>query len=323
MAAASTESSDVFVVHVARDGEADRTYEVARRESKWVLHEVTRGGSERSHLDSGRDAVRLVAAHVPLHLDALTSLRFGPARWGPSPAELLTALTIGDDALEAPDSEDSFDVDVVGLAEQVKALRCWIGSSHVAALVQRDEVLAVLLDEDEAGLSGDTVAEYAWYSDAGGAPTSWEGGASLIRLTGTLGLDHRWGDVETDNTLTDLPLSGSELTDTVATWIGSLDDADVATAFAHEVFDPAGSLTETERQRWLELMDAVDVRVSIHLDQPHQDDVLRRLSGSSDYAAVRAAFTHPRGAMGKALRGALEQYEEEGGGLSQYLHWPR
>src|SRR3954454_10768276 len=197
----------------------------------------------------------------------MNSVHITPAAWGPAPSELLAALRIDPSALDAQQGDDRFDIMVEGLEERIVAVPCWVGDSHVAGVAHEGRVVPVLLDEYGEALAGEELAWYSWHSESGGAPISWDGGAELLRLNGPLALDHGWGDIETGSSLVQLPADPEGLAQLIGDWLSGEDGTSLlGAAFALEPFDPVGSLSAEDREEWQQLLNAVDVTVTLPLD---------------------------------------------------------
>jgi hypothetical protein len=184
-----SKSTDVFRVETTGPDGTVKAVEVIRTHDGYLM----RGDSEASRKaeSAGADPVALVQA--ALMVDAVTSIRITPAVWGPAISELLAALRIDPSALDGEEGDDRFEIASDGLDERIVAVPCWVGDCHVAGLVHGGRVVPVLMDDDEEGLAGEEFARYTWFSESGGAPVSWDGGAELLRLNGPLGLQHSWG----------------------------------------------------------------------------------------------------------------------------------
>jgi hypothetical protein len=175
-----------------------------------------------------------------------------------------------------------------------------------------NDVHPVLFDRSEGEFVGlPVIAETSWFSESGGAPISWDGGASLSRLCPGILLSKAWGDVRQDTEL--LEASGPlEIGQAVASFIAA-DDQQFAAACLLEEFDPAGTLSEQDALHWAELVDSVNVSVTIDLEpneeMPACRDALRQ---DPAYAAVAAALAKPDSARGLNLRGRLEDVRDSG-----------
>lgn len=312
------EASDVFRVESADPDGTANSVEVIRTHDGYLM----RGGPgpEATRTADGADPVALVRA--ALVVDAVTSVRITPATWGPAPAELLAALRIDPSVLDGEQGDGRFDVESDGLSQRIVAVPCWIGDCHVAGLVYDGRVVPVLLDDDEEGLAGEELARFTWFSESGGAPISWNGGAELLRLNGPVGLDHRWGDIEDGSSLVELPADPEGLAELIGEWLRDDDGTSLlGAAFAYEPFDPGGSLSAQHREEWQQLLGAVDVNVTLTLDADTRVLVRQVLERQVGYAALKDALAHPTSQTGRMLQRALKEFADNGRVLDDVLNW--
>ncbi|MFW3171755.1 hypothetical protein [Geodermatophilus sp. CPCC 206100] len=318
-AAQQASGTDVFRVQTTRPDGTEETVEVIKTHGGYLTRADRPAGATGTPNSTSADPVALVQA--ALVVDAVNSVRITPAVWGPAPSELLAALRIDPSALDGEQGDDRFDIMVEGLEERIVAVPCWVGDSHVAGLVHEGRVVPVFLDDGEA-LAGDELAGYTWSSESGGAPISWNGGAELRRLNGPLGLDHRWGDIETGSSLVELPADSAALAQLIGDWLSGEDGTSLlGAAFAYEPFDPGGSLSAEDREEWQHLLNAVDVTVILALDAGTQLLVRQVLERQDDYAALTDALAHPTGRDGQKLQRALEKFADHGRVLEDVLNW--
>jgi hypothetical protein len=316
-AAPPAQGSDVFRVATTGPDGTVRTVEVVRTHDGYLRRGD--GASEAVGTPDGTDPVALVQA--ALVVDAVNSVRITPAVWGPTPWELLVALRIDPSALDGEEGDDRFEIGVEGVEERIVAVPCWVGGSHVAGLVHEGRVIPVLLDDDEGRLAGEEIAWYSWSSESGGAPVSWNGGAELLRLNGSLGLDHRWGDMETGSSLFEVPQDSEALAELIGDWLCYDEDSLLAAAFAYEPLDPGGSLSAEDRETWQDLLRAVSVSVTLTLDADTEALVRHVLQRQDYYAAVQDALAHPTGQTGQKLQRALKRFADNGRVLGDMFDW--
>ena len=319
-AAQPTRGTDVFRVETTGPDGTVRTVEVIRSHDGYLMRADGPSDAAGTSESTGTDPVALVQA--ALVVDAVNSIRITPAAWGPTAWELLAALRIDPSALDGDEGDDRFEIGVEGLDQRIVAVPCWVGHSHVAGLVLEGRVVPVLLDDDDEGrLAGEELAWYSWYSESGGAPISWNGGAELLRLTGPLGLDHRWGDMESGSSLVELPTDPAALAELIGDWLCGDEDSLLAAAFAYEPLDPGGSLSAEDREKWQELLNAVDVHVTLTLDEDTKALVRLSLQRQDYYAAVKDALAHPTGRNGRKLQRALKRFTDNGRVLGDMFGW--
>jgi hypothetical protein len=319
-AAEQAQSPELFRVQTTRPDGSAETIEVIKARDGYLARWNRPAEATGTPDSTGADPVALVQA--ALVVDAVNSVRITPAVWGPTPSELLAALRIDPSALDGEEGDDRFELMVEGLEERVVAVPCWVGDSHVAGLVHNGRVVPVLLDEYGEALAGEELAGYSWHSESGGAPISWDGGAELLRLNGALGLDHRWGDIETGSSLVQLPADPEGLAELIACWVSGDDGSGLlSVAFAYEPFDPGSSMSAEDREYWQQLLNAVDVNVTLTPDADTQVLVRHVLERQDDYAALKDALAHPAGENGQKLHSALRKFADNGRVLDDVLNW--
>lgn len=317
-AAAQGLGADVFRVKTARPDGTTATREVVKVREGYLARADRPANATGTPGSTGADPVAL--AQAALVVDAMNSVHITPAVWGPAPRELLAALRIDPSALDREEGDDRFEIMVEGLDGRIVAVPCWIGDSQVAGLVHEGRVVPVLLDDDGEALAGEELARYSWHSESGGAPISWDGGAELLRLNGSLALDHHWGDVEAGSSLVELPANPEGLAQLIGDWLSGEDGTSLlGAAFAVEPFDPDGSLSTEDREDWQQLINGVDVTVTLTVDADTEVLVRRSLERQGDYAAIKDALAHPTGRNGHKLQRALKKFADDGRVLEDVL----
>ena len=170
---------------------------------------------------------------------------------------------------------------------------------------------AVLYDWDEGQFLGlEVLAESTWFSESGGAPISWDGGARIARLYPGMLISQTWGDLDTG--YESIPAVGPiEIGCAVADFIVGSDQQFMA-AWQLEGLN-ASTLSKGDAARWAELVNGLELSLDIDLE-PFEELVAcrERLQQDSAYARVAAALQDPNSDTGRALRDRLESVAESG-----------
>lgn len=178
----------------------------------------------------------------------------------------------------------------------------------------------VLFDLDEANFAGLTViAESSWFSESGGAPISWDGGARLSRLYPGVLWSEAWGDTRQEAEALDAygPIEMGE----AAAEMVLADELQFAAAWALEPFDTGSLLDPTEELEWFALREEVTMAVTFDLEPGEQLPACRaRLLKDPTYAAIAEALADPTSTRGLALHSRLEEVRASGviGGVLGY-----
>jgi hypothetical protein len=167
------------------------------------------------------------------------------------------------------------------------------------------------------------VADSKWHSESGGAPISWDGGNAVELLNGRIAMKTQWGDYGDERELVILSNQEHELAEFLSSWIEENSLA-VPAALYFEPLDPRGVLTEQQREKWRELIVAVDIWLV--LDVPDSLLTLVRnqlMKQSGAYAQVAHAKATPRGKDARVLRDTLESVNSDGvlGPLLELGEW--
>lgn len=214
-----------------------------------------------------------------------------------------------EDASYFNDQDEQLSDDLPG----VQFVHRWVQAfgRRVTGIVRRGGVDVVALDHVGEGLEEKAVvAEGSWFSEAGGAPISWDVGSSLTRLSRNLCLSRTWGDQDPGIEVIEWPASAQQRIAVLASWIQNV-GFDASAAIALEPLDPRGTLTPAQRARWMALVNGLTMDLSVWL--PAVDALRRRLMRNSEvYAAVTKAMRSPKGAVGARLFNALASCVESG-----------
>jgi hypothetical protein len=246
-----------------------------------------------------------------------------------SPASMLLELlrvsaTGGDEDAEGwPDGvADEWIESARSIEEVVSSLPhvsrwCTIDGARLIALTMGRQTHPLLVDPDDVDLPLEEVlgareiVHSTWFSESGGAPISWDGGNSLS-VVGPLLWARQWGDQGEESAFSGLPQSPRSLAGEIADWAVSI-AVEVPTAFVLLPFDPNGTLSAADAERWNERFEGVDASISFDLDADVLAHLGRSLSRKSPiYRRVRKAFLHPHGKDGQALATALDGVLEDG-----------
>lgn len=173
---------------------------------------------------------------------------------------------------------------------------------------------AVLLEDlDDDGVEPlTTVAYYSWFSEAGGAPVSWDGGNDLVVLApGTLAA-RQWGDFGPEFELLEFDGTQPCLVEHIATWAKQA-RIPLAAALRLEPLDPAGRLSARDRAHWEEMLADLEVTFWLDVPEPVVDEVRRRLRHEEPtYSKIATALAQPLSPEGVTLREALERVAADG-----------
>ena len=194
---------------------------------------------------------------------------------------------------------------------------CTIDGARLVALRMGRQTHPLLVEPDDVDLPIEEVlgaceiVHSTWFSESGGAPISWDGGNSLS-VVGPLLWARQWGDQGEESAFSLLPQSPRSLAGVIADWAVSI-AVEVPTAFALLPFDPNGTLSAADAERWDERFEGVAASISFDLDADALAHLGRSLSRKSPICRrVKKAFLHPHGEDGKALATALDGVLEDG-----------
>ncbi|GAA2745337.1 hypothetical protein GCM10009868_26450 [Terrabacter aerolatus] len=112
-----------------------------------------------------------------------------------------------------------------------RLVHCTVDGQPVVAVrtAQGWRWLTVGDDEIENGeLAGETVVEYRWFSESGGAPISWDGGGSIGVVAPKLAVIRQWGDLGDGREFVTWPASAKGRARVVGQWIKESDLETVA-----------------------------------------------------------------------------------------------
>lgn len=187
-----------------------------------------------------------------------------------------------------------------------------VNGHRVTLIRDGARVVPVLIDDDNEEVLGHELVRYQWFSEGGGGPISWDGGASMLLIGAGIGLSSTFGDEENYAELVDLPRSAGELGRRIARWI-TVVDADVSAAIALEPFDPRHTLSPEDRRGWLERLERLTTSTTVDLPIKTMPALRRELARTSWlYSQTKAALTAPLGAEGQALARVLARFAEDG-----------
>jgi hypothetical protein len=261
-----------------------------------------------------------------LVLDEDHITRFDLAPGAPRPSELLPLLRVRpgdsvDDEFWPSGARDDWVLDDEAFEQhhlEPRLLWVQLGDWHVHALETTDGVEALVpVDSSGSELLLDRLAESSWFSEAGGAPISWDGGDAIDRVSDDCVLLHTWGDVDRrESELFVWPAEAEGQADFVARWVVDI-DSQVAAALSRHEFDPDGLLADSEddtdeedpdedRRPWSERVTSLSFTFGIYLDEAVVDAVHERLASDHLYARTVEALRNPLGDLGKAFRTALQ-----------------
>jgi len=216
---------------------------------------------------------------------------------------------------EWSDSDESIE-EVVSSFPHVRRW-CTIDGARLVALTMGKETHPLLVEPDDVDLPIEEVlgareiVHSTWFSESGGAPISWDGGNSLS-VVGPLLWARQWGDQGEESEFSGLPQSPRSLAKVIAEWAVSI-AAEVPAAFVLLPFDPNGTLSAADAERWDERFEGVEASIGFDVHADVLAHLRRSLSQKSPmYRRVRKAFLHPHGKDGKAFARALDGVLEDG-----------
>lgn len=199
------------------------------------------------------------------------------------------------------------------LPVEIEHTNVWatINLARVLLVTTGSETLnPVLFDRDEANFTGlPVIAESSWFSESGGAPISWDGGARLSRLYPGMLWSEAWGDLRQGAEA--IQASGPvEIGEAVAEMVIA-DGLQFAAAWALERFDPDGRLDQQEALDWSAVAEEVTISVTLDLEPGEELPACRaRLLQDPAYAAVAEALADPTSPRGQALHTRLQSVAE-------------
>lgn len=238
-----------------------------------------------------------------MHVEQLTPLDI--ARDGTSVADLRTT-----------DGVDEGDYEAVGEAlpdQRWLALACQINGLVVIAVHMNGRLTPVLFDwANEAVEPLTEIAHYSWTSESGGAPISWDGGASIELLNPQTLSFRQWGDLETSVRIEAPPTTQSGWVHTLATWIETEVEALVPAALALEPLDPGGTLDAEQQAEWENRLAEFSADLSLDLDDDTSMALRQAFTDESSshyshaYVEVVTALREPLSRAGRQLSTALD-----------------
>ena len=324
------ETSVVWCGHYRSDGELV-VHEIFGEGGTYKLRKLTWDGETRQWEPApcdaeGSTALDVIRAEDQLHvLTSATAVRY-LIEEGALPIDALLEV------LQATGGEvdpDDWDEDAVAdWNEQDEILedmilpwewhRLWasVNGIRVTALLTNgpESATPVLVDEDEVPPVRplETVASYSWHSESGGAPISWDGGASVERVNGHVAIDWRWGDVDEESSIILLPEADDELARVLASWLLEL-EAEVAAAFSMEALE-VRALTSDMREQWEALIETFTESASVTLavSDAAVASLRQELRESPRYLQTLEALSSPTSELGRALLQRLIEFETDG-----------
>lgn len=186
-----------------------------------------------------------------------------------------------------------------------RLVHCTVDGQPVVAVRTSHGWQWLTVGEDEienGGLVGETLVEYRWFSESGGAPVSWDGGGSIGVVAPKLAVMRQWGDLGDSREFVSWPASARGRAGVVARWITESDLETVAAL----VLEPW-----PDDEQWLVWYD-VSISLDLGLDVETRKALRRHLARNSDYATARDAIRHPDSKAGRELAAALEQASATG-----------
>lgn len=321
------ENTVVSLKRTTRSGRCER-WALSRIESGFSLSHWTLNKQGEWRLSFQLEAGSHLGAAITA-CPGLRSVRHGAINVFTVDADQLTATELtsqlrvtsagGDEATDgwpedlAEEWEESDDFARQILGELPALMRwCTVAGYRLVAVPYGRGLAPVLVDPSSEELVVRELARYAWFSESGGAPISWDGGNSLSMISDGLVIARQWGDMGEESELLRTPRSSRGLAKLVAEWIRSVEIV-VPAAVALEEFDPRRTLSENAAKVWDDRFEDVDLSIDLDLD-PDVIDLLRRRLARADplYRRTRDALRRPRGKNGRALAVALDELGESG-----------